>query len=267
MAAFRSYDPAIGRWLQIDPKGEAFTWASPYNSMLNNPISNVDPLGDTTRVYNLAGELQRTINDSYINQEHYLGETALNLLSDSGTGSNMNLTGSLARVLSSFFVGQNTKQDMAAIFSDSESEELERQFLLVTGNDSKELRAVDITEKGSKSRTKKRVELKSGSILRSLTPAGYSLVGFGHTHPSAALSAGSEYLWGLRQPSSSVDFDNHLGLKQPYPNIVASPTGYTVYSNREIWYGNKSRGVTAPSNYGQHLSWLRSKLLDSDVRN
>ncbi|WP_026231596.1 RHS repeat protein [Neolewinella persica] len=47
LAAFRSYDPAIGRWLQVDPKAESFVQMSPYTGMGNNPISYADPLGDS----------------------------------------------------------------------------------------------------------------------------------------------------------------------------------------------------------------------------
>ena len=45
-ATFRTLDPAIGRWLQVDPMTEYLSDLSPYNSMNNNPITYNDPDGD-----------------------------------------------------------------------------------------------------------------------------------------------------------------------------------------------------------------------------
>jgi RHS repeat-associated protein len=45
---FRVYDPAMGRWWQVDPLADEadFTSFTPYNYSFNNPIRYNDPLGD-----------------------------------------------------------------------------------------------------------------------------------------------------------------------------------------------------------------------------
>lgn len=39
----REYDPVIGRWMVVDPARQFY---SPYLSMGNNPVGNVDPDGE-----------------------------------------------------------------------------------------------------------------------------------------------------------------------------------------------------------------------------
>ena len=60
---FRSHDPQIGRWWQIDPK--PMEDISLYTSMNNNPILNTDLYGDTTIYFNSVGkELMRTTDNN-----------------------------------------------------------------------------------------------------------------------------------------------------------------------------------------------------------
>lgn len=46
----RWYDPALSRFLEIDPKASMYFPWSPYNYVLGNPILNIDPEGDTVKV-------------------------------------------------------------------------------------------------------------------------------------------------------------------------------------------------------------------------
>lgn len=44
---FRNYDPAIGRWMNIDPLADERDWMTPYNYVQNSPMVRIDPFGLT----------------------------------------------------------------------------------------------------------------------------------------------------------------------------------------------------------------------------
>ncbi|MBC6993783.1 RHS repeat-associated core domain-containing protein [Neolewinella lacunae] len=268
MAPFRSYDGALGRWMQVDPKAEAFTWASPYNSMLNNPITNVDPLGDTTRVYDTQGVLVNVINDSHVNEDHFIEDGTSDFVAylASAIGidaDDANSMGSLYRASSSYFIGTQTRRQMGEVVNTAESENKERAFALVLGEGSKQLQAVDI---GDRNRSANSFDMPAAYSLKQSFPG---IVMTGHVHPMKGadnLSISRDNVYRIHQPSSllggyGVDYDKTLhskGFDRSQPLLIGSVHGYSIYSSTRM--NPKTLATEIPNGVGQVINWLGHRI-------
>jgi len=77
----RNYDPALGRWMNIDALAEKYLNLSPYVYVADNPIVNIDPDGKEI-IFIVRGETRK--------QDQFLTYRNGNFYHDGGKGARYN---------------------------------------------------------------------------------------------------------------------------------------------------------------------------------
>jgi hypothetical protein len=243
-AEYWMYDGRIIRRWNVDPK--VHPSYSSYSTFANNPIYYIDPLGDTTHVYNKKGIYGFTINDDRPNGQYFIGKVSKEIKEKILSDGDANMRADLVRKHSSFFIGANTVHDMQGIMKISNGEGLERPFVFYFEGGCNELRLMDLSDHYVvNARDPNFVEYKSSlyPFIDDLPNVeGRTYVGMGHTHPDIALEKfGSTNLLELYKPTDKgkggredVDFKEMLfgkgDFKTSTPLLVLTSSGYTLYT-------------------------------------
>ena len=133
--------------MSVDPRAAKYSGWSPYHYVLNNPILNIDPRGDTTRVYSLEGQLLETIEDSHPNEDHFMSQQTISLIEELGLNNgDANARGATYRELSSFFIGFNTRADLLGLSKEGDSDRAEAYAVGII-SESREIRLVSESDK------------------------------------------------------------------------------------------------------------------------
>jgi len=55
----RNYDPAIGRWMNVDPLAEIAQNKTPYHYCSNNPMARIYPTSDSAEMFSVPTKLSK----------------------------------------------------------------------------------------------------------------------------------------------------------------------------------------------------------------
>ncbi|MGB3469184.1 MAG: DUF6443 domain-containing protein [Cyclobacteriaceae bacterium] len=158
LADFRSYDPVLSRWMQIDPKTSERE--SGYVGFGNNPMIYADPLGDTVRAVNesSASQLLNTIQNSF-KGDNAAGLRSLFSLGEDGL--TMNSIGTVDLVLALAGLSED-QQKLALGYASAINNSAVHEVEFVSGDESL---SASTTSQLQKSNSSKERNIKKGSDI------------------------------------------------------------------------------------------------------
>jgi RHS repeat-associated protein len=234
----RNYDPALGRWMNMDPLEEIAPDKTSYHFVSNNPINRIDPNGLTDYEINSKGEVVKTIENKKADNFYMVDNdgnriegksitfdygTVESHRSQSGTYQKRNADGTRSEVVTTIDIfkvrGDDNGTQLFEFFADNTSVEWSQAKTGIEG------------DKGLNFLTTGHIEYTEpgiAALINGQLSGGYTIRELNHNHPGGtAVPSG---IPGLTGSSGDVSFAKAVTewYKKAYPNRSSSPT-YNIY--------------------------------------